>query len=134
MTLEQRDAESLFHELIKAVRDTCDVIRCHEILDAGFDINTATSKGCTALMFAAMPNEHGDPNDPQAMLTVIEALLARGADPSRMDALGMTAADYARQLIDPCWLDKFGDSAAGRWNPQDRRIIDRIIMLLDRPS
>ena len=97
MTLEN----PAFRELVSVVCDTCEVARCREILDSGLDVNTATSTGGTALMLAVMPNEFGDHNSPRATLEIVRTLLARGADPTIVDSHGLTAAQYARQLIDP---------------------------------
>jgi len=114
-----KETLSPFQQLLQAVHHTCDIARCRELLDSGVDVNGATSKGCTPLMFAVMPNEFGDHNAPQSILKMVEFLLDRGADPARVDSFGMTTADYARQLIDPDWKDAFGEPAAGRWNDPD---------------
>lgn len=123
---------SPFQELLHVVHDTCDVARCRQILDSGIDVNATTSKGCTPLMFAVMPNEFGEQNVPQATLEMVRVLLACGADPTIVDSFGMTAADYARQLLDPNWKDLFGETAAGRWNdPGAESTVAEMIALLD---
>jgi ankyrin repeat protein len=127
-------ADERLNELIVAIHDTCDVDHCLRLLDAGLDVNAATSAGCTPLMFAAMPNEFGDPFSAWAMLEMVEMLLNRGADPTRVDRFGMRAVDYARQLIDPDWKDGFGNSAAQYWDASQRAIIDDMIVLLEPPN
>lgn len=131
VTHEQRpDGNGLLQELITAA-SACDVARCHAILDSGLDVNTPNSAGCTALMFAVMPDEYGDPTGPDGILRTVEALLARGADPKIVDKFGMNGQDYARQLIDPDWKDHFGDSALKHWNSSELKTIGKILALLE---
>ena len=123
---------SQFQQLIHAVSDTCDLRKCREILESGLDINSTTSAGCTALMFAVMPNDYGDQNTPHAIMDVVKVLLSHGADITMTDSHGMKAVDYARQLIDPNWTDVFGYPVVDQWdNSTDQSILAEIINLLD---
>lgn len=100
------------------------------LIDAGVDVNYRTKAGCTPLMFAAMPNEYGDPTTPRAILEMVRLLLAHGADPTLRDKWGMSAQDYARQLIDESWKDLFGQPATLFWDEEDRSVIAEIIAVL----
>ncbi|CAM2007249.1 hypothetical protein APED_11335 [Acanthopleuribacter pedis] len=54
------------NDLVVAVNHECNPARVKEIVAGGVDVNAATGAGCTALMFAVMPNEYGDHKGPVA--------------------------------------------------------------------
>lgn len=78
---------------------------CSMLIEHGADVNAATDRGITSLMFAAQ----------NAKLDVVELLLKKGAKPQTKDANGKTALDYAnnaevtdylRQSVKDCRIDK----------------------------
>ncbi|MEM1180436.1 MAG: ankyrin repeat domain-containing protein [Acidobacteriota bacterium] len=120
-----------FQSLIHAVSDACDRAQAGKILDAGLDVNYQNAAGCTALMFTVMPNDFGDDNSPWAIKEMVEFLLGRGARTDLKDEAGLTAQDYCRQLIDPEFRDKFGDSPSAKWTPEGLGHIEEMLELLD---
>lgn len=70
------------------------------LLDRGATVDTASPNGNTALMMAARYGK-----EESVML-----LLARGADPRRMNALNMTAADVARRAGRDKLADQLGSA------------------------
>ncbi|QEG16137.1 ankyrin repeat domain-containing protein [Gimesia maris] len=119
------------NDLISAVSDLYDLNKTKEILGSGININTINAKGLTPLMFAVMPNDYGDHNDPRAILRMVLVLLSYGADISMVDSFGNKAKDYAAQLIDPKWKDEFGYSAVEYWDEEQMKSVEEIICLLD---
>ena len=106
-----------------------DLPAAQRLIDAGADVNTATSDGCTALMLAVMPDEFGDHFSANAMLDMAKLLIANGARTDLRDNYDRTASDYAKQHLDPAWRDKFGDNAVDIWT-KDLKSLELIKLLI----
>ncbi len=117
-------------EAIEAVCRYCSPERCQKLFDSGFDINTQNEAGLTLLMLAVEPDQSGDINSPDLILKLVEFLLDNGADPSLVDSDGMRASDYAKQFIDPDWIDEFGYSL--RLSKEDIDIMKFVVELLEK--
>jgi len=115
-----------------AVSDECSISKSRQLIDSGIDVNVSTVFGCTALMFAVMPNQYGDHNTSNAVSDIVDFLLDCGASPLLRDNFGMSAEDYARQWIDPNWCDDFGDSALSKLSSEAILTFKSIIEKLER--
>lgn len=118
------------NDLVEAVIELADVSLVEDILKSGVKPDDQESSSYTPLMFAVMPDEHGDHDSPKYTLDLARKLVDYGADPTILSPEGLSAIDYAKQLQDPKWKDRFGDSANSRWREEVRPFLNELLILL----
>ncbi len=112
-------------ELTTAVTHLSSPEKCEKFFEEGFKVNTQNEQGCTLLMFAVMPDEHGDVNTARASEIMVDYLLEKGADPFIKDSFSMSCIDYAQGNIDPKWRDSFGYPLS--WDEESIKTWKRIV-------